>query len=191
MGEEKRGMAMKMQRDQDGQAAARRSKHSAAPGSVRGKARPAGGWLLARLRRGDEGQAIVEFALVLPMLLLLFTGIFILSVVMYKQILLRTAASQGVQVLALSQNVPGIADPCTAATTAIGHATALDPSKIGITYYNGPAGGAVIAAGSTCEGITKGTQLTVTLTYPCSFALIYNFNQICAPLSVSESEPAQ
>ncbi len=181
---------MIMQRVQNGQTAARRSQHSAAPGSISGKARPAGGRLLAWPRRGDEGQALVETALALPVLLMIFTGIFIFAIVMYKQILLRTAASQGVQVLALSQNVPGIADPCNAATTAINQATALNSSLIGITYYNGPPGGTVISAGSSCEGITKGTELTVTLTYPCSLALIYNFYQSCA-LSASESEPAQ
>ncbi len=181
---------MTMQRLQNGQAVARRSKLSAAPRSVSGKARPAGGRLLTWLRRGDEGQAIVETAFVLPMLLMLFTGIFIFAVVMYKQILLRTAASQGVQVLALSQNVPNLADPCTLATTTINQATGLNSSLINITFYEGPVGGTVLTAGSNCANIQQGTQLTVYLTYPCSFAFVYNFNHICS-LSVAESEPAQ
>ncbi len=36
--------------------------------------RPAGGRLLARLRCGDEGQSIVEFAFMLPVLLIIITG---------------------------------------------------------------------------------------------------------------------
>jgi Flp pilus assembly protein TadG len=177
-------------RIQDGQAAAR-SKHSAAPGGVSGKARTASGRLLAWLRRGDEGQALMETSLVLVFILLpLMTGIFVFSYTMHQWILLQSAASQGIQTLALSQNVPGIADPCTAATTTITQATSLNSSLIGITFYNGPVGGAVITSGSTCEGITKGTQLTVALTYPCSYAKVFNFQHSCS-LNVSQSEPAQ
>jgi Flp pilus assembly protein TadG len=182
--------AMNMHRVRDGQAAARRSKHSAAPGSVSGKARPAGVRLLALLRRGDEGQALMEAALAMTIMLMIMTGIFVFSSTMHQWILLQTAASQGVQTLALSQNVPGIADPCTAATTTITQATDLDPSQIGITFYNGSVGDAVITPGSTCEGITKGTQLTVALTYPCSYAKVFNFQHSCS-LKVSQSEPAQ
>ena len=182
---------MEMQRVQNGQTA-RRSRHSAAPESVSGKARPAAGRLLAPHRRGEEGQALVETALSMSVLLLVLTGLFVFTINMYHWMLLQTAASEGVQVLALGQNVPGIADPCTDATTKINQATSLNSSSIKITFWNGAADtGALISAGSTCEGIAKGTQLTVKLTYPCSNTFIYNYTQGGCALSVAQSEPAQ
>ena len=182
---------MEMHRAQNGQTA-RRSRHSAAPESVSGKARAAGGWLLALLRRGEEGQALVETALSMSVLLLLMTGLFVFTINMYHWMLLQTAASEGVQVLALGQNVPGILDPCTDATAKINQATSLDSSSIKITLWSGAAGtGTPLIANSNCAGIQKGTQLTVKLTYPCSNTFIYNYTQNGCALSVSQSEPAQ
>jgi Flp pilus assembly protein TadG len=163
---------------------------AAAPGRGGVSSPPIGDRLCAFFRSGDEGQSLIEFALVVPIMLLLLSGIMVFAFTMYDMILLQTAASQGVQVLALSQNVPGIADPCTSATTTIGQATRLNSNLIGITFLNGGTNGTVISAGSSCESITKGTELTVTLTYPCSYALIYKFNKSCQ-LTASESEPAQ
>jgi Flp pilus assembly protein TadG len=164
---------------------------AAAPGRGGVSSPPIGDRLCAFFRSGDEGQSLIEFALVVPIMLLLLTGVMVFAFTMYDMILLQTAASQGVQVLALSQNVPGITDPCASATTAISRATRLNSSAIGITFLNGGTNGTVISAGnSNCVSITKGTELTVTLTYPCSYALIYKFNKSCQ-LTASESEPAQ
>jgi hypothetical protein len=116
MGEETRGMAMKMQRDQDGQAAARRSKHSAAPGGVSGKARPAGGRLLALLRRGGKGQTLVEMALALPILMALIIGLASIGMgaIVYEQ--LGEAAFAGDQAMATNE---GVFDPGTTVQTDI------------------------------------------------------------------------
>jgi Flp pilus assembly protein TadG len=163
---------------------------AAAPGGGGVRKPPIGDRVCAYFHSGDEGQSLVEFAVVVPIMLLLISALMVLAFTMYTMISLQTAANVGVQVLALSQNVPGIADPCDAATTAIDQATQLNSNSIGITFLNGGPSGTVISSGSSCEAITKGTQLTVTLTYPCSYALIYNFKKSCA-LSISESEPAQ
>ena len=182
---------MEMRRVQNGQKA-RQSRHSAAPESVSGKARSAGGRLLALLRRGEEGQALVETALSMSVLLLVLTGLFVFTINMYHWMLLQSAASEGVQVLALGQNVPGIADPCTDATTKINQATSLKSSQIKITFWNGDAEtGTPLIANSNCAGIQKGTQLTVKLTYPCSNTFIYNYTKSGCALSVTQSEPAQ
>jgi Flp pilus assembly protein TadG len=182
---------MKMQRDQDGQAAARRSRYSAASGGVTGKARSAGGRLLALLRRGEEGQALVETALVFSILLLpLVAGIFVLSIAMYQKMLLETATNQGVQTLALDQNVSPL-NPCTDATTAIQNATSLKSTNIGITFYNGSAktGAVITSSDSSCVGLPSGgvTQVTVQTTYPCSLAY-FRFMSSCLIVATQSEE---
>jgi Flp pilus assembly protein TadG len=186
MGKGERGLAMEMQRGQDGQAAARRSRHSAAPGGITGKARSAGGRLLALLRRGDEGQALVETALVMAFLLLpLLMGIFVLSFAVYDQMLLQTAANQGVQTLALDQNISPL-NPCTDATNTINAATNLNSSLITITFWNGSAGTGTAISGSSCAGLLSGTQVSVKTTYPCSLTF-FSFMHSCQ-LTASQSE---
>jgi Flp pilus assembly protein TadG len=138
-----------------------------------------------RLRRGEEGQALIEFAFVLPMMFMLLTGIFMFSIAMYSKISLQTATDQGVQALALCQNVCST-NPCTAATTAINTSTVLNPSLIGITFLNGPPATGTAISGGTCANLPSGTVVTVKTTYPCSLA-IYNFMRSCQ-LGASESE---
>ena len=172
---------MKMQRVQDGQAAARRSKPSAAPGGVSGKVRPAGGRLLALLRRGDEGQALVEAALVLAIVVLpLMTGIFSLGLAFSNQQALTQAVGIGATVLSESRHAT--TDPCADTYSAItGNAPQLNPATIGLTItMNGTA-----VAGNSCSGdetdlLTSGGgagQVSVTGTYPCSIG-VYGVNLV-------------
>lgn len=139
----------------------------------------------AARRRGDEGQALVELALVLPIMMMLLTGIFLFSVAMYSKIALQTATDQGVQTLATCQNICST-NPCDAATTAIQTSTVLKSSNIGITFLNGPPGTGTAISGGTCSALPPGTVVTVQTTYPCSLT-IYNFVHSCQ-LTASESE---
>jgi Flp pilus assembly protein TadG len=174
---------MKMQRVQNGQAAARRSRHSAAPGSVSGKARPSGGRLLAWLRRGDEGQAMVETALVLAIIVLpVMTGIFSLGVAFSNQQALAQAVGIGAQFL--SESYGNTKDPCADTLTAIANAAPqLTKSKItlnitmGETLSGGVISGGTAVTGSTCSGsqsdLVSGTYVTVSATYPCNILIFY------------------
>jgi|SRR5271157_52821 len=159
-------------------------RRAAASKNEHAEARFPGGRVRARLCSGSEGQAIVEFALVMPVLLMLLTAIFMFSIATYNAISLQTAVGQGVQVMATGQNI--VDDPCGNATTVIDTATTLNASLITIKFY---AGGSLVTAGAggSCAGLTTGTEVTVTATYPCSLA-IYNFARSCQ-LTASESEP--
>jgi Flp pilus assembly protein TadG len=145
----------------------------------------------ARLRDGCEGQALAEFALVLPFLMFVLTAVYWFSMAMYSKMALQTATDQGVQMLALSQNISPT-NPCVAATTTIQTATSLNSSLIGITFYNGSATGTAIS-GTSCAGLASKTTVTVVTTYPCTFAAIYTHlpgvsSLGSCQLSVSESE---
>src|ERR1035437_3405387 len=88
----------------------------------------------AARRRGDAGQAIVEFALVVPLMLAILTGIAMFSIAIYSKISLQSAANQGVQTLVMSQ-VLSSGNPCTAATTTIQTTTSLNSSLMTIAFY--------------------------------------------------------
>ena len=168
---------MKMQRVQDGQAAARRSKPSAAPGGVSGKVRPAGGRLLALLRRGDEGQALMETALALAIVVLpLITGIFSLGLAFEQQQALTQAVGLGGAYL--SQADSTTTDPCAGVFAAItGSAPQLHAANISLNItMNGTP-----EPGNSCSGtqtnLKAGTNVSVAATYPCKIG-IYGMNLV-------------
>ncbi|WP_161524787.1 TadE/TadG family type IV pilus assembly protein [Alteribacter lacisalsi] len=67
------------------------------------------GRLLKRTRKNEEGQAVTEFALVLPALVLLIVGGLILGIAAYNQVVVVTAANQGARLgaaLAADEDIP-------------------------------------------------------------------------------------
>lgn len=57
--------------------------------------------LLKKLRKSEKGQAMVEFALVLPILLLLLCGIIDFGWLYFNQLLLNNAAREGARYAAI------------------------------------------------------------------------------------------
>jgi Flp pilus assembly protein TadG len=177
---------MKMQKVQNRQAA-RRSKHSAASGSVSGKARPTGGRLLALLRRGDEGQALMETALVLALVVLpLVSGIFSIGLSFENQQALAQAVGLGGAYL--SQADGNTTDPCAGVMSAItGSAPQLIAANVsltitmGQTLSSGVLSGGTSESGPNCSGsqtnLSAGTYVTVAATYPCSIG-VYGVNLV-------------
>jgi hypothetical protein len=70
-------------------------------------------------RPGEQGGALVEFALLLPILLLLTTGIMVFGVAMNNYLQLTNAVSIGARNLAISAGIT--LDPCATAS-ATSHA---------------------------------------------------------------------
>ncbi|MFE6256230.1 TadE/TadG family type IV pilus assembly protein [Agromyces sp. NPDC057865] len=96
----------------------------------------------------ERGAAAVEFALIVPVLLLLVFGIFEFSRLYNEQISLSNAARASARVMAISN------DQVKARTAATSGAPALDPLI---------AGGQVSFSPATCS---PGGTMTVTITYP-------------------------
>jgi Flp pilus assembly protein TadG len=75
------------------------------------------------LRRGDEGQSLVEFGLVAPVLLLVLTGVFSFGIILNQYEVLTYATSAGARAFALSRNqaTPALAasDPCAYAISIL------------------------------------------------------------------------
>lgn len=89
----------------------------------------------------EDGAAAVEFALVLPVLLLLILGLIEFSLIFNTQISLTNAAREGARVMAIQNN------PALARTAAINAAVSVNPAvtggNIAITPANCAAGGTV------------------------------------------------
>ena len=119
-----------------------------------------------KLLKGEGGNVIVEMALALPVLLLLFTGVCSFAAAYSNQLTLTQAVGVGGEYL---QQLRGTTtDPCKDTLTAIENAAPyLTPSNISLTLtMNGTK-----VSGSTCAGdqtdLVQGTPTTVQATYPC------------------------
>ncbi len=140
--------------------------------------------------RGDHGGALVEMALVMPIMLAMLTSIFSFSVVLYQKLQLGEAVSNAGRVMALER---GDTDPCATTANAIyAAAPALAKSSMTLTFTLGGSNSGGSVSGGTSYGGTKGTAPScvaagnggsaalqsgwpaqIQATYPCSF-FVYN-----------------
>ena len=116
---------------------------------------------IERFKRSDHGVAAVEFALVLPVLMLIVFGILNYGILLYDQSVITNAAREGARwgaintsaAISCSGTATGTADPCQVANSY----TAANLITFGAS--------ATSTATATGSG-TSGTTVTVTVTYP-------------------------
>ncbi len=130
--------------------------------------------------RNQEGQAMVEMALALPVLLLVLTGILTFGLAFNNYVLLTEATSIGARTLAISRGAT--TDPCaTASSAVIAAAPLLTPANFSFTFVLNGASytGASCSSGSSTTGaaanLVQGSNAIVTVTYPCSL-VVYGAN---------------
>ncbi|TQJ33285.1 TadE/TadG family type IV pilus assembly protein [Arthrobacter sp. SLBN-122] len=99
--------------------------------------------------RNEEGAAAVEFALILPVLLLILIGIIEFSLAFNAQLSLNQAAREGARYMAIHNST---GDASTAASNAAGR---LAPASVTTTF-------SVTGGGTTCSA---NKQVTATTTY--------------------------
>jgi Flp pilus assembly protein TadG len=133
-----------------------------------------------RRARDEEGQAMVEMALALPVLLLVLTGILTFGLAFNNYVLLTEATSIGARTLAISRGAT--TDPCaTASSAVIAAAPLLTPASLSFSFVlNGSSyTGTSCSSGSSTTGaaanLVQGANAIVTVTYPCSLA-VYGAN---------------
>ena len=126
----------------------------------------------ASLSRGDEGGALIEIALTVPILLGVLTGICTFGIAYSNQLTLTQAVGTAGQYLAQIRTTS--TDPCSDAFTALKNAApGLKSANIALTTtMNGTA-----VTGTSCSGdqtdLIQGGPVSVYATYPCSLS-IYN-----------------
>jgi len=149
------------------------------------------------LHRGEQGQSLVEFALILPMMLLLATGIMVFGLAMNNYLQLTNAVSVGARTVAISAGAT--LDPCaTAANAIIAAAPGLNAASFTFSYtFSGnPYSTNSCASSSYSSGAAKelasGSTATVTATYPFNLSVFGAvFSQSHAVLSATSSELVQ
>jgi Flp pilus assembly protein TadG len=147
---------------------------------VRAVKQSRGQQVLPACRGGDEGGALVEFAAVLPILLVVFTGIFTFGVALNNYIVLTHAVN--VAGRTLSMNRGNTTDPCSLASSAV-IAASPNLKSVNLTFsfvLNGTTySGASCNSSSTTTGaagnLVAGAAAQVTVTYPANL-WVYGFN---------------
>lgn len=133
--------------------------------------RSAGGHARARLSGGEEGTAIVEIALTVPVLLGVLTGIVTFGIAYSNQLTLTQAVGSAGQYLSQLRAMKST-DPCADVFATLKNAApGLNSTNISMTItLNGTP-----YAAKTCSGaqtnLVLGTPVTVYATYPCGLAI--------------------
>ena len=138
----------------------------------------------------EDGQSLIEFALCLPVLLLIVFGITMFGIAFGNYLLLTDSTNVGARLLAVSRGQT--TDPCSTVSSAIiAAAPNLLRTNLSFTYsLNG-----VAYSGTTCtagaSNMIQGATARVTATYPCSLVSYkYNYSTSCT-LSASTAELIQ
>lgn len=139
-------------------------------------------------RTADRGSALLETAIVMPVILLMMTGIFTFSVALYQKEALGHGVSTASRYMATRA---GVTDPCAdTASVLYAAAPALSPSRITLSFvFDG-----VAYSGATCSGTThlvSGKTAQITATYPCSLSWFGSGGTIACSLRESITEVVQ
>jgi Flp pilus assembly protein TadG len=102
------------------------------------------------------GQALVEAALVLPLLILMMVGLFDLGRAVYADSTLSNAARVGSRVAIVRQNVSQIQDAVVTKAAALD----LAPADVSVSFRSNPTDPT-----STCSPMRIGCVAFVTVTY--------------------------
>jgi Flp pilus assembly protein TadG len=144
------------------------------------------GRLAARLRSGEEGGALVETAVMLPVFLTIMLAIFTVGIAMNNFQMLTNSINVGGTTLQQIRNMTGASDPCAAVGTAVMNAapylTSSGTNAVQLTisldnggYTQGPAASSTISCTGGASYVLQGTNASITATYPCNLT-IYGVN---------------
>jgi Flp pilus assembly protein TadG len=107
--------------------------------------------------REESGQAMVEFTLALPILMLVLLGIFSFGLLFYNYIDLTSSARDGARKASISRTDANAA--ATVKSTIAASTTVVDDAKTTVTMTPAPPW-------------TSGTDVTVKVTYPYSVSVM-------------------
>lgn len=129
--------------------------------------------------RGDRGQAVLEFAFLLPCLMLVLVGMIVFGIAMNNYLELTNGTAAGAQAISISRGQT--TDPCnTAAAPFHGAAPNLATANLSFTFtITPPTGSPATSFGPStmgyppsCTGaapsMVQGAAAQVTATYPCN-----------------------
>lgn len=140
-------------------------------------------WFQWQRLLSERGNALVEFALVLPMMMIVITGLFSFGITLNNRLELTQAVGNGGQYLQLIHG--NTTDPCRDTAAAVqGNATNLKGGNLNLTLtLTDNNGNSTVESGAasnfTCAGqqskLVSGGSATVAATYPCTL-FVYGLN---------------
>ena len=125
----------------------------------------------------QHGQSMIEFALILPLMVLVIAGIFDLGRAFFAYVAISNAAREGARLDTFWPDTTTIAEINTTVTTEIGSATTVDPTKI--ASINIACGNAYtpVATDAALKACPHEQPIRVTVTYTHEFILRLFFPQ--------------
>jgi Flp pilus assembly protein TadG len=146
--------------------------------------------IIKRLREtfahDQQGGALVETAVSMPIILLVMTGIFSFSVALHQKLALAEAVAAGGRTLAVAR---GETDPCQKTTDAIyAAAPTLNKSNLKISYVlDGAAVGSNVTTCPDNPNMTPGRTAQITATYPIAVSIYgKSFGNLSLQTQISE-----
>jgi Flp pilus assembly protein TadG len=111
--------------------------------------------------RGARGQALIEVALTLPLLLLLVFGVIQCGTLFNHWVVLTEAVRAGARELSLGRS-PNV-NACQNATARVKTAAFnLNPANVAVSY----------TVTNSCTDLVAGSDATLTATYPCDLTIM-------------------
>ena len=137
--------------------------------------------LFLRRRNRESGQAMVEFALVLPVLLLILLAILKFGLLFENYLTLTDAVRSGARTLAIGR---GTANACTPAVAQVkASAGSLNQSSLTVSTST-----ITFTSPDSCTSLTSGNAVTMSASYPCNLSIMgINFAPSCT-LNASATE---
>jgi Flp pilus assembly protein TadG len=140
----------------------------------------------AMLRSGENGNTLVEFALVAPVMLMIMMGIIVIGSTMSNYLQLIEATSSAARTIAVSRS--NTLDPCNTVASAVsGGAPMLTSANLTYTLalnsslganlgtYGPTKGSLTCSSASYTSGapsyLQQGGSAVVTVTYPCNLSI--------------------
>jgi len=123
-----------------------------------------------KTRRSESGASAVEFALLLPVLMMILFGIIEFGLALYRQAILTNASREGAR-LGIVQSIPAITNGQIN--------VAIDNYLTAAGIPPGNVTRAIVAGGVT------GTPVTVTLTLPYTYAVLPGLTSIVPTINLT------
>jgi Flp pilus assembly protein TadG len=121
--------------------------------------------MIRKVARNESGQAVTEFAVILPVLLLVLFAIFQFGIIFNNYIQVTAAAREGARKGAVNRTTGNCAAVVALATSA---------AKSSAPGLNWTTSGAAVNATDTCtsNALAQGSDFTITANYPWSVSLM-------------------
>ena len=123
---------------------------------------------IGRMKRNDEGQSLIELAIMLPFMAYFVMTALQLALIAFTYLGVSNATREGIRWVAIH---PDTTDAAATATIKAGLPGTLSQNKV--TVVMTPACASLDAQTGKCPNRSPGSQLSVTLTYDASSLALF------------------